>query len=113
MLGETQRFANRGSIDADTISQIDSVRSLSELIKSLRDKDFGTMRKWVALNSDLDMSTIFRTIYNGLSTYLKPESVPQAVVILAKYQYQSAFVVDQEINMVACLTEIMVETECK
>jgi hypothetical protein len=71
------------------------------------------MRKWVVLNSDVDASTIFRNIYDGLSASLKPESIPIAVVTIAKYQYQSAFVADQEINLVACLTELMVECEVK
>jgi hypothetical protein len=71
------------------------------------------MRKWVVVNSDIDPSRIYRSIYDGLAEYLKPESIPGAVVTLAKYQYQSAFVADQELNLVACLTEIMVECEVK
>jgi hypothetical protein len=71
------------------------------------------MRKWVVNNSDIDQSRIFRSIYDNLCIYLKPESVPQAVVNLAKYQYQAAFVADQELNLVACLTELMVDCEMK
>jgi hypothetical protein len=69
------------------------------------------MRKWVVVNSDIDAASIYRKIYDSLSESFKPESIPLAVVTIAKYQYQSAFVSDQEINLVACLTEIMVECE--
>jgi DNA polymerase III delta prime subunit len=112
-LNELQRYSVSGSIDAGIVPQLDSVRSLNELIKSLKDKDFTAMRKWVVVNSDIDPSRIYRSIYDGLAEYLKPESIPGAVVTLAKYQYQSAFVADQELNLVACLTEIMVECEVK
>jgi hypothetical protein len=102
-----------GNIDAGVIGQLDGVKSLSELIKALKDKDFSTMRKWVVINSDIDPSRIYRSVYDSLNEYLKPESIPAAVVTLAKYQYQAAFVSDQELNLVACLTEIMVECEVK
>jgi len=71
------------------------------------------MRKWVVVNSDIDPARIYRSVYDGLNDYLKAESIPAAVVTLAKYQYQAAFVADQELNLVACLTEIMVECEVK
>lgn len=112
-LNELQRYSTSGNIDAGVLSQVESVRKLDDLIKSLKDKDFSTMRKWVVNNSDIDQSRIFRSIYDNLCVYLKPESVPLAVVTLAKYQYQAAFVADQELNLVACLTELMVECEVK
>ena len=112
-LNELQRYSTSGNIDAGVLSQVESVRKLDDLIKALKDKDFSTMRKWVVNNSDIDQSRIFRSIYDNLCVYLKPESVPMAVVTLAKYQYQSAFVADQELNLVACLTELMVECEVK
>jgi len=112
-LNELQRFSTSGSIDAGILSQVDSVKKLEDLIKALKEKDFTNMRKWVVNNSDIDPARIFRDIYDGLSDYLKPESIPQAVVTLAKYQYQQAFVADQELNLVACLTEMMVECEVK
>jgi hypothetical protein len=112
-LNELQRYSTSGNIDAGVLSQIDNVRKLDDLIKALKDKDFGVMRKWVTNNSDIDMSRIFRMIYDGLYEYLKPETIPSAVIVLAKYQYQAAFVADQELNLVACLTEIMVECEIK
>ena len=112
-LNELQRYSTSGNIDAGVLSQVESVRKLDDLIKALKDKDFSTMRKWVVNNSDIDQSRIFRSIYDNLCVYLKPESVPMAVVTLAKYQYQAAFVADQELNLVACLTELMVECEVK
>jgi DNA polymerase III delta prime subunit len=112
-LNELQRYSTSGNIDAGVLSQVESVRKLDDLIKALKEKDFSTMRKWVVNNSDIDQSRIFRSIYDNLCVYLKPESVPMAVVTLAKYQYQSAFVADQELNLVACLTELMVDCEIK
>lgn len=112
-LNELQRYASNGSIDAGMIAQINEVKNLTSLIKNIKEKNFSEMRKWVVTNSDIDPSRVFRKIYDGLYEYLKPESIPQAVVILAKYQYQAAFVADQEINLVACLTEIMIECEVK
>jgi len=112
-LNELQRYASSGTIDASVVALMADVRNLNNLIKNLKDKNFSEMRKWVAQNSDIDPARMYRKIYDGLYDYLKPESIPQAVVIIAKYQYQSAFVADQEINLVACLTEIMVDCEVK
>jgi DNA polymerase III delta prime subunit len=112
-LNELQRYSSRGIIDAGILAQVVDVKNISDLIKHLKEKNFTEMRKWVVVNSDIDPARVYRKIYDGLYEYLKPESVPQAVVILAKYQYQSAFVPDQEINLVACLTEIMVDCEVK
>jgi hypothetical protein len=113
LLNELQRHSVSGSIDAGVVAQLDSVRSLGDLIKALKDKDFSAMRKWVVVNSDVDTSRIYRNIYDGLNEFLKPESIPPAVITLAKYQYQAAFCADSELNLVACLTEIMVECEVK
>lgn len=110
-LNELQRYARDGKIDASVLTQIVDVKNIGDLVKSLKEKDFRAMRKWVVLNSDIDPARIFRKIYDGLYEFLKPDSIPQAVVIIARYQYQAAFVADQEINLIACLTEIMVETE--
>ena len=112
-LNEIQRYSCNGNIDVSVLSQINNVRNLNDLITFLKDKNFGEMRKWVVVNSDIDPARIYRKIYDGLYDYLKPESIPQAVIILARYQYQSAFVADQEINLVACLTEMMVDNEFK
>jgi len=112
-LNEIQRYSSGGTIDAGVLAQVDNVRKLEELIKALKEKDFGAMRKWVVNNSDVDPAKIFRDVYDGLYEYLKPESIPAAVITLAKYQYQAAFVADHEINMIACLTEIMIDCEFK
>jgi DNA polymerase III delta prime subunit len=112
-VNELQRYSTGGSIDAGVLAQVSNIRNLSELIQALKEKNFSVMRKWVVVNSDIDVSSIFRKIYDNLYQYMKPESVPQAVVILAKYQYQAAFVSCQEINLTACLTEIMVDCEFK
>lgn len=110
-LNELQRYSANGALDAGVLAQISSIRNMNDLIKNLKDKNFSDMRKWVVANSDIDPARIFRKIYDSLYDYMKPESIPQAVVILAKYQYQSAFVADQEINLVAMLTELMVDCE--
>jgi DNA polymerase III delta prime subunit len=113
VLNELQRYSKSGSIDAGIIAQISDIRKLSDLIGYLKVKDFSAMRKWVALNSDIEPNHIYRAIYDGLYDYFKPESIPQAVVILGKYQYQSAFVASQEINLCAAMTELMVDCEIK
>lgn len=110
-LNESQRYSASGNLDASIVAQLSDVRKIGDLVKHLKDKNFGEMRKWVVVNSDIDASSIFRKIYDSLFESFKPESIPQAVVIIARYQYQSAFVADQEINLVACLTELMVECE--
>ena len=112
-LNELQRYSTGGSINAGVLAQVDSVKKLEELVSALRSKDFTRMRKWVVTNSDVDPARIYRDIYDGLTEFLKPDSVPYAVVTIGKYQYQDAFVADHEINLVACLTEIMVECETK
>lgn len=112
-LGELQKFATLGPIDVSTLMQLSDVRSIQDLVKALKEKNFTAMRKWVVSNSDIEPARVFRVIYDGLYEYFKPETIPIVVVTLAKYQYQSAFVADQELNMVACLTEIMVDAEIK
>jgi DNA polymerase III delta prime subunit len=110
-LNELQRYSSSGSIDAGIISQVSDVRKINDLVNYLKAGNFAEMRKWVVSNSDIEASRIYRSVYDSLYEYLKPESIPQAVVIIAKYQYQAAFVADQEINLVACLTEMMVDCE--
>jgi len=108
-LNEIQKYSNNGKIDSGILSQLDDVKNIQDLIKALKEKDFKSMKKWVVLNSDIDSSRVFRKIYDGMYDFLKPENIPQTVVILAKYQYQAAFCADQEINLVACLTEMMID----
>ena len=112
VLNELQRYAAGGVIDKGILANVSEI-SLATLIKTIKEKDFTSMRKWVTQNLDNDPSLIYRKIYDGLYENLKPDAIPQAVLILARYQYQAAFVADQEINLVACLTEFMVELEFK
>lgn len=109
VLNELQRYSQFGNIDTGILAQIGDV-SISEIVKSISAKDFGAIRKWVASN-EIDSNILFRKLYDALYDVLKPQSIPQAVLILADYQYKAAFVADQEINTVACLTELMVNCE--
>ena len=112
VLNELQRYAVCGEIDSGVLAQVGDV-NLKELVDFLKKKDFTSMRKWVATNSDADQNKIFRQIYDALYDIVQPQSIPQTVIVLADYQYKSAFVADQEINMVACLTTIMMECSFK
>ena len=112
LLNEAQRHSAGGSLDATVLCDIADV-NLDELIRAMKNKEFTTVRKWVVNNMDSDPNTIIRKIYNTLSEVLEGSSIPPAVLVLAKYQYQIAFVADQEINLLACLTEIMVECKFK
>lgn len=109
-LNEFQRYAMTGAIDEGILASVSEIQ-MTELVKSLKDKEFKNARKWVTNNLDQDPVRLFRSLYDTLNEKLKPNSVPQLVLILAKYQYQAAFVADHEINLMACLTEIMVECE--
>jgi len=112
ILNELQRYSVSGTIDKGILASVSEIQ-MTELVKSLKGKDFTACRKWVTNNLDNDTTRIFRNVYDALYEQLKPNSVPQLVLILAKYQYQAAFVADHEINLIACLTEIMVECEFK
>jgi len=110
VLNECQRYSVSGKIDSGILAAFSDV-AVNELIKNLKDKNFPEVRKWVNSNMDNDTTVLLRRIYDNLYTSLVPSTIPGAVLVLAKYQYQAAFVADQEINMLACLTEIMVECE--
>jgi len=110
VLNECQRYSVSGKIDSGILAHFSDVK-VNDLIKNLKEKDFKEVRKWCVNNLDNDPTVLLRRIYDSLSTSLVPSSIPAAVLIIAKYQYQIAFVADQEINLLACLTEIMVE--CK
>jgi DNA polymerase III delta prime subunit len=112
VLNELQRYSVSGTIDKGILASVSDVQ-MNELVSSIMNKDFASCRKWVTNNLDNDITRIFRNIYDALYDKLKPNSVPQMVLILAKYQYQAAFVADHEINLIACLTELMVECEFK
>jgi DNA polymerase III delta prime subunit len=112
VLNELQRYSSSGTIDTGILAALNEVR-LGELVKALKQKEFSVVRKWIVSNLDNDPNVILRTVYDSLYDCLVPQSIPQAVLIIAKYQYQSAFVADQEINLLAALTEIMVECQFK
>ena len=112
ILNELQRYSVSGTIDKGILTSVSDVQ-LGELTKGLKEKDFAAARKWVTNNLDNDPVKIYRKLYDSLYESLKSQSVPQMVVILARYQYQAAFVADHEINMIACLTEIMMDCEFK
>jgi len=112
VLNECQRYSSGGQIDTGILAHFSDVK-VNDLIKKLKEKDFPEVRKWLVSNLDNDTSVLLRRIYDALYDALSNSSIPAAVLVLAKYQYQAAFVADQEINMLACLTEIMVECEFK
>ena len=110
VLNELQRYSSSGTIDAGVLAVVTDT-NLKELISSLREKDFTKMRLWVVNNMDNDPALLFRALYDNLLTEVT--QVPQLVLLLADYQYKAAFVADAEINLVACLTEIMAACEFK
>jgi len=112
VLNECQRYSVSGIIDSGILAAFSDV-AVDDLIKNLKTKNFAEVRKWCVHNLDNDPTVLFRRIYDSLYESLVPNTVPAAVLVIAKYQYQMAFVADQEINMLACLTEIMVECEFK
>jgi DNA polymerase III delta prime subunit len=112
VLNEIQRYSTGGKIDSGILASFSDV-SLNDLIKSLKEKNFTEVRKWVVNNLDNDSGVLLRRLYDVLLTSLENGSIPSAVLIIAKYQYQIAFVADQEINLLAALTEIMCECEFK
>jgi predicted component of type VI protein secretion system len=85
---------------------------IDQITQYLKEKNFNSIRKWVA-TTDIDSNTVFRQVYEALYDMMKKESIPQAVLIIADYQYKNAFVADSEINLVACLTELMANCEFK
>jgi DNA polymerase III delta prime subunit len=112
VLNECQRYSVSGKIDSGILATFSDV-SVNDLIRNLKDKNFPEVRKWVVDNLDNDSSVLLRRLYDSLYETLVSSSIPAAVLIIAKYQYQIAFVADQEINLLAALTEIMVECEFK
>jgi len=111
-INELQRYSVRGKIDTGILFNLSEVNH-KELMKSLKEKKFNDMRKWVVQNLDKEPSHLFRSLYDILYDHLDAKAIPQAILIIAGYQYKAAFVADQEINMVACLTEIMASCKFK
>ena len=112
LINELQRYSVSGAIDAGILVNV-SDENLKTLVTHLKNKEFSDMRKWVVNNLDNDPVKIFRKIYDTLYSNLEPSTIPHAVLIIADYQYKSAFVADQEINLVACLTELMSQVKFK
>ena len=112
LINELQRYSVAGTIDAGILVNV-SDENLKTLVSHLKGKEFGDMRKWVVNNIDNDPVKIFRKIYDSMYENLQQETIPHAVLIIADYQYKSAFVADQEINLVACLTELMSQVKFK
>jgi len=112
VLNECQRYSVGGRIDSGILAAFSDV-AVNDLIQNLKEKNFSEVRKWVVFNLDNDVTVLLRRIYDALYNALENNSIPAAVLVLAKYQYQSSFCADQEINLLACLTEIMIECEFK
>ena len=112
VLNECQRYSVGGKIDSGILATFTDVKT-NDLFKKLKEKNFPEVRKWCVDNLDNDPTVLLRRIYDNLYSSLVPSTIPAAVLVIAKYQYQVAFVADQEINLLACLTEIMVECEFK
>jgi len=112
VLNELQRYSSVGSIDTGILTTVSEV-NLKDLVTNMKGKDFSRVRKWVVENLDNDQSAVYRKVYDSMYTALEPSSIPQAVLIFAKYQYQSAFAVDPEINTLACMTELMCDCKFK
>jgi len=110
VINEVQRRAAAGSISSVDVSTSSS-NSFIELMQLLKDKNFKGMRSWVVNHMDIDTTAIFRGLYDNMNQSVKPQSIPQLVLILADYQYKDAFVADHELNMVACMTEVMSSVE--
>ena len=112
VLNECQRYSASGKIDSAILTEFSDVNT-NTLVKYLKEKNFSEVRKWCVNNLDNDPTVLLRRIYDACYDSLVPNSIPAAVLVIAKYQYQVAFVADQEINLLAALTEIMVECEFK
>ena len=112
IINELQRYSISGTIDVGILSQIGDI-DVKGLVSAMKEKEFTRVRKWVVDNIDNDQTQLFRKLYDGVYTNITKQSIPQAVLILAEYQYKAAFVADHEINMTACLTEMMMHCEFK
>jgi len=111
-LNELQRYSAGGKIDVGILQTLGDLQ-INGLIKSMKGKDFGGVRKWVVENLDNDQSRVFRAVYDGLYENLESGSIPQAILILGDYQYKAAFVADSEINLTACMVQLMMECKFK
>ena len=112
ILNELQRYSISGRIDAGILVDMAEI-NIKELMKFMKEKEFTNVRKWVVNNLDMDSVRLYRSIYDSLYTFLDHSTIPHVVVVLAEYQHKSAFAADQEINLLACLTEIMARGKFK
>ena len=112
MLNEIQKYSASGKIDSGILANLND-KDLNDLLGFLKEKEFSKMRKWVALNIHNDPQNLYRKLYDSFFTKFENNSIPQAIILLSDYTYKSAFVADQEVNMVACLTELMMECKIK
>lgn len=110
VLNELQRYSSTGKIDSGILTDMQEV-SIADLVDMMKTKKYTEIRKWVAENIDQDQNAIYRKLYDQSSQFLKPQTIPILVLTIAKYSYQSAFAADPEITMMACITEIMINTE--
>ena len=112
VLNELQRYSATGHIDTGILVNLGD-DNFKKLIGHLKDRNFKDMRKWVGQNQDVESTALYRRIYDTASTYISDRSIPQLVLHIADYSYKAAFVAEQEVNLVACLTEIMTDCEFK
>jgi DNA polymerase III delta prime subunit len=112
VLNELQRYSATGRIDTGILTNMTEV-SVKQLLSMMKEKDFSSIRKWVGENSDVDQNVVMRRLYDTASEYLSPSQIPMLVLIISKYQYQAAFAADHEINLTACLAEMMMELDIK
>jgi hypothetical protein len=112
VLNELQRYSSSGKIDAGVLVNL-SESNINDLMISLKNKEFTNVRKWIVQNLDNDPVRVYRRIYDSLYSNLDSSTIPHAVVIIADYQYKAAFVSDQEINLLACMTELMGQVKFK
>ena len=112
ILNELQRYSASGQIDAGILVNLSEV-NINELMEALKKQEFTNVRKWIVNNLDNDPVRIYRRIYDSLYDNIDKSTIPHAVIILAEYSYKSAFVADQEINLLACFTEIMAQVKFK
>jgi len=112
-INELQRLSRAGTIDSELVAQVSEDVNITKLVKCLREKDFSAMRQWVATNAGNDSNLLFRKVYDNMSDLLQPHSIPEAVIIIANYQFRGVTCPDPEINFVACCTELMASCEFK
>jgi len=112
MLNEIQRYSVSGQIDVGILSNFESIK-IQDLVNAMKDKNFTEARKWIVSNLDNSPPEMFRKIYDTMYESLEKNSIPEAILIIAEYQYKAAFVSDQEINFVACVVELMMRCEFK